>query len=207
MIYTNDIIKKKNTRKKVIKKTVKAICTPFILAIVLIILYIGYQKFFKKDTNASIFGFKQYMVLTGSMEPNYNIGDLIIVKEVKENELNVGDVITYSVGNGGETISHRIIDITSKDGKIQYQTKGDNNNSPDSDLVSFDQVQGRLVFKISKLGLIITQLTTGTGIAIILLLVALSYIHTNRKEEKRIAREDARRRFNKPKYTKEGILW
>ena len=206
MIYTNDIIKKKNTRKKVIKKTVKAICTPFILAIVLIILYIGYQKFFKKDTNASIFGFKQYMVLTGSMEPNYNIGDLIIVKEVKENELNVGDVITYSVGNGGETISHRIIDITSKDGKIQYQTKGDNNNSPDSDLVSFDQVQGRLVFKISKLGLIITQLTTGTGIAIILLLVALSYIHTNRKEEKRIAREDARRRFNKPKYTKEGIL-
>ncbi|MBR1802568.1 MAG: signal peptidase I [Clostridia bacterium] len=206
MIYTNDIIKKKNARKKVIKKTIKFICSPFIIAIILIILYMGYQKFFKKDSNVSIFGFKQYMVLTGSMEPNYNIGDLIIVKEVKENELNVGDVITYSIGNGMETISHRIISITNSDGAVQYQTKGDNNNSPDTDLVSYNQVQGRLVFKISKLGLIITQLTTGTGIAIILLVVALSYVHTNRKEEKRIAREDARSRFNKPRYSKEGTL-
>ena len=179
---------------------------PFVIAIILIILYMGYQKFFKKDSNASIFGFKQYMVLTGSMEPNYNIGDLIIVKEVKENEINVGDVITYSMGNGAETISHRIISITNTDGKVQYETKGDNNNSPDSDLVSYNQIQGRLVFKISKLGLIITQFTTGTGIAIILLVVILSYVHTSRKEEKRIAREDARRRFNKPRYSKEGNI-
>ena len=206
MIYTNDIIKQKNAKKLKIKKTIKFSYMPFVIAIILIILYMGYQKFLKKDSNASIFGFKQYMVLTGSMEPNYNIGDLIIVKEVKENEINVGDVITYSMGNGTETISHRIINITNKDGKVQYETKGDNNNSPDSDLVSYNQVQGRIIFKISKLGLIITQLTTGTGIAIILLIVALSYVHTNRKEEKRIAREDARIRFNKPRYSKEGNI-
>ena len=206
MIYTNDIIKKKNEKKLRIKKTIKFIYMPFVIAIILMILYMGYQKFFKKNSNASIFGFKQYMVLTGSMEPNYNIGDLIIVKEVKENEINVGDVITYSMGNGAETISHRIISITNTDGKVQYETKGDNNNSPDSDLVSYNQIQGRLVFKISKLGLIITQFTTGTGIAIILLVVILSYVHTSRKEEKRIAREDARRRFNKPRYSKEGNI-
>ena len=206
MIYTNDMIKKKNAKKKVIKKTIKFICSPFIIVIILIILYMGYQKFFKKDPNASIFGLKPYMVLTGSMEPNYNIGDLIIVKEVKENELNVGEAITYSVGNGDETISHRIVRITSKDGKTQYETKGDNNNSPDSELVSFEQIQGRIVFKISKLGLIITQLTTGTGTAMILLVIAISYFYTNRKEEKRIAREDTRSRLNKPRYSKEGNL-
>lgn len=206
MIYTNDIIKKKNTRKKRIKQTIKIICMPFITIIVLAIIYMGYLKFVKNENNISIFGFKQYMVLTGSMEPTYNVGDLIIVKEVKEDELKVGDNITYSIGNGDETVSHRITDIINQDGKKQYKTKGDNNNSPDIDPVSFDKIQGKIVYKISKLGLIITQLTTGTGIAIILLLVTLSYIRTNRKEEKRIAREDARRRFNIPKYTKEGTL-
>lgn len=206
MIYTNDIIKQKNAKKLKIKKTIKFIYMPFVIAIILIILYMGYQKFFKKDSNASIFGFKQYMVLTGSMEPNYNIGDLIIVKEVKEDELNVGDAITYSVGNGSETVSHRIISITIQNGEKLYQTKGDNNSSADPDLVSFNNIEGKIVCKISKLGIIISKITTGTGITLILVIIALNYIHTNRKEEKRIAREDARSRFNKPKYTKEGTV-
>ena len=206
MIYTSEIIKKKNAKRIKRKKAFKIICMPFVIAIILIIAYIGYQKFFQKDKNASIFGFKQYMVLTGSMEPNYNKGDLIIVKEVKRNEINVGDVITFSNGNGAETTTHRIINIINDDGKVQYETKGDNNDSPDSELVSYNQVQGKIIFKISKIGMIITQLTTGTGIAIIFLIVVLSYIHTNRKEEKRIAREDARSRFNKPRYSKEGNI-
>ena len=206
MIYTDEMIKQKNKQKQKLNKIVKIITYPIAIVILLLVLYMGYIKCIKHEKDVSIFGFRQYIVATGSMEPNYNIGDLIIVKEVKENEINVGDVITYSMGNGTETISHRIINITNKDGKVQYETKGDNNNSPDSDLVSYNQVQGRIIFKISKLGLIITQLTTGTGIAIILLIVALSYVHTNRKEEKRIAREDARIRFNKPRYSKEGNI-
>lgn len=206
MIYTNDIIKQKNIQKRRIKNAIKFIYMPFVIAIALIIIYMGYLKFVKKDDNASIFGFRQYMVLTGSMEPTYNIGDVIIVKEVKENEIKKGDVITYSVGNSGETISHRIIDITNENGILQYQTKGDNNNSADSDLVNFNVIQGKVVFKISNLGIIISEITTGTGIAVILLILTLSYIHTNRKEEKRIAREDARIRFNKPRYSKEGNI-
>ena len=206
MIYTNDIIKKKKANYKKLKKILKFIYMPIIIAIVLIIFYMGYLKFIKKDNNVSILGFKQYMVMTGSMEPTYNIGDLIIVKEVKEDELNVGDAITYSVGNGSETVSHRIISITIENGEKQYQTKGDNNSSADPDLVNFNNIEGKIVFKISNLGIIISEITTGTGIALILVIVALSYIRTNRKEERRIAREDARRRFNKPKYTKEGTL-
>ena len=206
MIYTNDIIKQKNIEKKRIKNTIKFIYMPFVIAIAVIIIYMGYLKFIKKDNNASIFGFKQYMVLTGSMEPNYNIGDLIIVKEIRENEIKKGDVITYSIGNSNETVSHRIIDISKKDGNIQYQTKGDNNNAPDTDLVNFNEIQGKVVFKISKLGMIIGKFTSGTGIAIVIFFVAINYMYANRKEEKRIAREDARRRFNKPKYSKEGNL-
>ncbi len=206
MIYTNDIIKKKKSNHKKIKKAIKLIYMPFVIAIALAIVYMGYLKFIKKEDNASIFGFKQYMVMTGSMKPTYNIGDLIIVKEVAERELHAGNVITYSVGNSAETISHRIIEITYENGKKEYKTKGDNNNSVDTDLVSFDKIQGKIICKVSNVGLIISKITTGTGIAIILRIVSLNYICTNRKEEKRIAREDARSRFNYPRYTKEGNL-
>ena len=75
-----------------------------------------------------------------------------------------------------------------------------NNSSPDADLVSYNQVQGKIVFKISKLGAIISEFVTGIGMFVILAIIIISYICSSRKEEKRIAREDARRLYNKPKY-------
>ena len=86
-----------------------------------------------------------------------------------------------------------------------YRTKGDNNNKEDLELVSYDQIKGVLVFKISKLGKIITKMFTKYGIAIILLIIFIAYFHSSRNEEKRIAREDARKRYNIPKYEKEDV--
>ena len=140
------------------------------------------------------------------MEPNYNIGDLIIVKKVKRDDIKINDVITYSTGNKKETISHRIIDAKEQNGEIFYQTKGDNNNSPDTELVQYNQIQGKIIYKISNFGVFIKELTTGIGAVIILLIAILSYIRTNKKEEKRIAREDARKRYNIPKYEKDETI-
>jgi len=206
MIYTNDIIKKKKNRNKKIKTIIKIIMTPIIAIIVLSAIYICYLRFIKKDNNINILGFKHYIVMTGSMEPHYNIGDLVVVKEIKKEDIKLNDVITYSINNTQDTISHRIIEIVEQDGEEYYRTKGDNNNAPDTDLVSFNNIQGKIVFKISKMGVIITELTTGTGIIIVFIVAILSYVHTNRKEERRIAREDARSRFNKPRYKKEEII-
>lgn len=206
MIYTNDMIKQKKNKRETIKKIIKIITTPFIIAIILMALYIGYIRFIKKTGDVSIFGLRHYIVMTGSMEPHYNIGDLVIVKETKKEDIKLNDVITYSVNNTQDTVSHRIIEIVEQDGEEYYRTKGDNNNAPDTDLVSFSSIQGKIVFKISKMGVIITELTTGTGIIVVFIIAILSYVHTNRKEERRIAREDARSRFNKPKYKKEEII-
>lgn len=206
MLYTKEIIEKKLNNKEKIKKLFKIIIAPFIILLILLISYIGYLKYIKKTNDINLFGYRQYIVLTGSMEPNYNIGDLIIIKEKTQENIKVGDVINYITENGKDTITHRVIEITKENGQTMYKTKGDNNSSADSDLVAYNQIQGTIVFKIDKLGAIITKFLTGTGIFVILIIIIVSYIHSSRKEEKRIAREDARKLYNIPKYEKEDTI-
>jgi len=200
MIYTDEMIKQKNKQKEKRHKIQRIISIPIIIVILTLIFYIGYLKFIKKENDISILGFRQYMVVTGSMEPKYNVGDMIIIRETPEEEIKIGDIINYISENGTDTITHRVVDIIEKDGQTYYKTKGDNNNSEDSELVNYSQVKGTLVFKISKVGTIMTKLLTGTGIAILFAVIILSYIRDKNKEEKIIARENARKLYNVPKY-------
>ena len=200
MIYTNEIIKKKYEKKLIIKRLLKIVYVPIIAGIILITILAGYKKCVKHENNISILGFRQYVVATGSMEPEYNIGDLIVIRETTKEEIKIGDVINYISETGIDTITHRLVDIIQKDGQTYYKTKGDNNNSVDPELVNYSQVKGILVFKISKLGTVITKMFTGTGIAILFAVIILSYIRDKNKEEKIIARENARKLYNVPKY-------
>ena len=200
MIYTNEIIKKKYEKKLIIKRLLKIVYVPIIAGIILITMLAGYKKYVKHENNISILGFRQYVVATGSMEPEYNIGDLIVIRETTKEEIKIGDVINYISETGIDTITHRVVDIIQEDGQTYYKTKGDNNNSVDPELVNYSQVKGILVFKISKLGTVITKMFTGTGITILFAVIILSYIRDKNKEEKIIARENARKLYNVPKY-------
>ena len=200
MIYTNEIIKKKYEKKLIIKRLLKIVYVPIIAGIILITILVGYKKYVKHENNISILGFRQYVVATGSMEPEYNIGDLIVIRETTKEEIKIGDVINYISETGIDTITHRVVDIIQKDGQTYYKTKGDNNNSVDPELVNYSQVKGILVFKISKLGTVITKMFTGTGITILFAVIILSYIRDKNKEEKIISRENARKLYNVPKY-------
>lgn len=200
MIYNNEIIKKKYEKKLIIKRLLKIVYVPIIAGIILITILAGYKKCVKHENNISILGFRQYVVATGSMEPEYNIGDLIVIRETTKEEIKIGDVINYISETGIDTITHRVVDIIQKDGQTYYKTKGDNNNSVDPELVNYSQVKGILVFKISKLGTVITKMFTGTGITILFAVIILSYIRDKNKEEKIISRENARKLYNVPKY-------
>ena len=125
---------------------------------------------------------------------------MIIIKETPEEEIKIGDIINYISENGIDTITHRVVDIIQKDGQTYYKTKGDNNNSEDPELVNYSQVKGTLVFKISKLGTAITKLFTGTGITILFVIIILSYLKDRNKEDKKVARESARKLYNIPEY-------
>ena len=202
-IYTKDIIKEKIEKKKRRKAIINFLLTPIIVILLVICIFAVYQKIVLKKQNIEILGFKGYIVMTGSMEPSINAGDVIIGKKANENNIKIGDVITFSSINSGATITHRIVDITNKDGKRYYQTKGDNNNSEDVDLVEYKDIQGIVLFKIGKIGKILLQLLTGTGVAFVFFILAIFYHFASQREDRMLAREEARRRYNICRYKKE----
>ncbi|MGI6144900.1 MAG: signal peptidase I [Clostridia bacterium] len=91
------------------------------------------------------------VIVTGSMEPLIKPGDIVLVKKTPGEETHIGDVIQYLHLEEEIIITHRIIDIDESEGK-KLLTKGDNNPSVDSDLVMLEQVKGKVIATIPKLG-------------------------------------------------------
>lgn len=109
------------------------------------ILFIAIQKL---TNNSSIFGYRVFSVASGSMIPVYNVNDVILVKDVNVNRLKVGDDIVY-VGNRGGVdglvVSHRIINIDKRNGKVERLfTQGLNAQGSDPS-IGPDQVLGQVI--------------------------------------------------------------
>ena len=90
-----------------------------------------------------LFGYNPLVVLSGSMEPSYKVGSVLYYKSVEEENLKVGDVITFELKDG-TFVTHRINRIVNG----EYETKGDANNTPDLFKVKYENVKGK-VAKVS----------------------------------------------------------
>ena len=99
---------------------------------------------------ARLLGYRCYNVVSGSMEPEYSVGDLIYVKEVDVNSIKVGDPITFILNEDLVVATHRVIDIDAEN--QHFYTKGDANEIADSEPVHFKNVIGVPRFSIAKLG-------------------------------------------------------
>lgn len=121
----------------------------FIIFLVLI-LYLAFILIQRVSGNQSIFGYRIFSVATGSMIPEYNVNDVLAIKEINTDELKVGDDITY-LGNkldvNGRIVTHRIIDIKEENGKKIYTTKGINSITEDPS-INDNQIYGKVVGKI-----------------------------------------------------------
>lgn len=62
---------------------------------IVLLLYVVFTIIQRVSGNQSIFGYRLFAVATGSMVPDYNINDVLAIKEVNHNEIKVGDDITY----------------------------------------------------------------------------------------------------------------
>lgn len=121
----------------------------FVVAMLSIyLLFVIVQRF---TNNSSILGYRVFTIATGSMEPVYNIDDVILVKDTDPSTLKKGDDIAY-LGNRdavkGLIVTHRIIRIeTFNDGKVHYTLKGVNNKYEDPSITE-DQILGKVVGKL-----------------------------------------------------------
>ncbi len=101
----------------------------------------------------SVFGFSLLQVTSGSMEPEYMTGSVVLVKQVDVEELKCGDVISfYSADSAieGKVNTHRIVNIEYSFGSGEpiFTTKGDANDAPDSKKVWSGSVIGRVVYDL-----------------------------------------------------------
>ena len=98
--------------------------------------------------------FKYYAIAiaTGSMSPNINVGDVVIIKKTKDFEsINPGDIIVYDYHD--HLIVHRLVNKLKVDGKYYFYTKGDANKDEDGYAVEEEMVIGTTNIRIPYLGL------------------------------------------------------
>lgn len=143
------------------------------ILIILILVGIGFFAYFVDVANNIKNGVTKkpllgaYIIVSPSMVPTIKVEDAIIIKRQDPKTLEVGDIITFSSSDSryaGLTITHRIVGIEKSDkGELLFRTKGDNNNSEDSSLVSSENIFGRVILKIPKIGYIQYVLTQTYG--------------------------------------------
>jgi len=111
-----------------------------------------------------LFPFQPALVGSGSMEPKMYPGDVVIIAKVPADNVELGDVIQFRVPEE-VTIMHRVIEIQETEGGSKvFITKGDNNDQPDSEPVLPDNVVGKAVLTIPKVGwasVVVKQFFTG----------------------------------------------
>lgn len=156
-----------------------------VLAFVLLInVSIIFQANTDKEKVPSVFGYKPFIVLSGSMETDIRVGDLIITKEVDPTTLVIGDVVAFRDPEGTVT-THRIIEIVDCRGNDCFITKGDNNSSQDQQLVELDDIEGIYIGRIPGVGNMLKSLSEPTTIIIVVLCItvifAASFMLSNKK--------------------------
>lgn len=130
------------------KKLVSSIGNIIFIAIVLYLCYFITQAV--QDRSPSVFGYRMLRVMTDSMEPVFAGGDCIIVKEAKQGEIAIGDIITFVSPDPslqGNLNTHRIVDIARDytTGEMVYYTKGDNNSWEDNYTISYKDIVGKYI--------------------------------------------------------------
>ena len=193
--YKNVIIKldfvEREGKMQKIKKAISIIVILILLPILLMSIVILVDSYTHPNEVPSFFGWKPFIVLSGSMETQISAGDIVVVKEIDTNELKKGDIIAFKDGN--IVITHRIDEVTEIDGKTQYITKGDNNNTQDIGYVLPEQVEGVFKFKIAHLGNIAMFIQTPLGMIVclsipIIIIILLQTTDSKKEKEELIAK-------------------
>lgn len=122
-----------------------------------------------------LFGYTPYAILSGSMTPQYQVGDLIYVREVAPEKIKPGDVITFVADENLTIVTHRVSDVNPQE--RSFTTKGDANSTEDANPVLYENVLGVVQFSLPKLGFLSQFFASPSGryvgIAILLALVLL----------------------------------
>ena len=174
---------------KLIYKILDKMLTLFLIISSLVAVMMVIQITKAPDKIPSFFGYKVLQVMSGSMDDVFSIGDVILIKETKQEDIKKGDIITFKKEN---IITHRIIDMNKINDTMYYTTKGDNNNVSDAEKVKYEEIEGKYITKFEFLGYLINFLNTTEGFIILvslpIIVIAFTIFRELRNKEKKSKR-------------------
>lgn len=148
-----------------------------ILCVILVpILILNVTLIIKSYTNKeqvpSIGGYLPLIVLTDSMAPNIQGGDLIICHTADPAEVQVGDIISFfdPEGNGTSIVTHRVTAVFTENGVLRFRTKGDANQIEDRLTVAADKLVGVYRTRLAGVGNIAMFMQTTPGLIVCVIL-------------------------------------
>lgn len=130
------------------------------------------QKFILKSPAPSFLGYSILIVETGSMSGTIEENDLIIIRIADENEeFKCGQIVTYIREGEKKPTTHRLFEPGPTDGT--FYPKGDANDDIDRPYITEDDILGKYVFRIPKVGWVFKWFTEGGGIVYFIAMIAI----------------------------------
>lgn len=167
-----------------------------LLALVILILAVVILQRVSKN-NASIGGIRIFNIVTESMFPEYQIGDVLISKKIEPSKIKVGDDLVYlgtEQGFAGRVVTHRVVDIEESDGKYRFHTKGLANEVEDP-VVQENQIYGIVIYKTYILSFITKIINNIYGFYFLIfipltILIIVKFVKIRNEKEKDDSKEN-----------------
>lgn len=164
---------------EVIKKIGSVVLSVILWIIILTAALYAFVTLATRDENriASIAGYSPLVVQSDSMVPTFETDDLIFIKQVNPETLEVGDVVTFHtiIENEYALNTHRIVDIVEENGMRHYTTQGDNNAISDTHIITDGDIVGKYVSRLPKVGKVMNFLSGKIGFLLVIVLPMLLF--------------------------------
>lgn len=164
---------------KALKRGATILVSIILWAVILLAALFAFTTLATRDNNhvANLAGFTPLSVMSDSMSPTFNAGDLIIIRKCTPATLKEGDIITFHaiINNEFALNTHRIAEIQDQNGARSYVTKGDNNVIADTHIIADGDIVGKYVGRLPYFGKVVQFLSSSTGFLLVIVLPLLLF--------------------------------
>lgn len=142
MKVLNDI---KNNKIFKIASSIIKVMVSFIIIIIISIIFVQRVS----NNRVTLFGYSMFTIISESMIPKYEIGDMVIAKKTNVEEIKIGDDVVYLGEDSNlkdKIITHQVISKRKEKNEYIFKTKGIANQVEDPE-INGNQIYGVVIYR------------------------------------------------------------
>lgn len=164
---------------KALKRAAGIFISIVLWAVILLAALFAFTTLATKDSShvANLAGFTPLSVVSDSMAPTFQAGDLILIRSCDPASLKKGDIVTFHtiINNEFALNTHRIAEIQGQADARSYVTKGDNNDIADIHMITDGDIVGKYVARLPHFGRVVEFLSSSMGFLLVIVLPLLIF--------------------------------